>query len=109
MGARGSQPLLLPRGLVCIDLQAYTTTQAPDRADILNVGGFSDAAFQVVSAFLSRDSGRFVREVEAVELPQGQQWPWGVVMTGQHVEPPGGAGSTNPGYGCKTNLMIRLR
>ena len=57
----------LPK-LVCIDLQAYTTTQAPDRADVLNVGGFSDAVFQVVSAFLAGDSSRFVSEVEAVEL-----------------------------------------
>jgi len=32
--------------LVCIDLQAYTTTQAPDRSDILNVGGFSDAVLR---------------------------------------------------------------
>ena len=54
--------------LVCIDLQAYTTTQAPERSDILNVGGFSDAVFSVVAAFLSDDSGRFVAEVEKVEL-----------------------------------------
>jgi 60 kDa SS-A/Ro ribonucleoprotein len=57
-----------PPKLVCIDLQAYTTTQAPDRDDILNVGGFSDAVFQVVSAFFTGDSGRFVGEVEAVEV-----------------------------------------
>ncbi len=54
--------------LVCIDLQPYTTTQAPDRDDILNIGGFSDAVFSVVSAFLADDPGRFVAEVEAVEL-----------------------------------------
>jgi 60 kDa SS-A/Ro ribonucleoprotein len=54
--------------LVCIDLQAYTTTQAPEREDILNVGGFSDAVFSVVASFLSGDAGRFVAEVEAVEL-----------------------------------------
>ena len=54
--------------LVCIDLQAYTTTQAPERDDILNIGGFSDAVFSVVSSFLSGDAGRFVAEVEAVEL-----------------------------------------
>jgi hypothetical protein len=34
---------------VCIDLQPYGTTQAPDRSDILNVGGFSDAVFSVVA------------------------------------------------------------
>ena len=35
---------------------------------ILNVGGFSDAVFSVVATFLGDDSGRFVAEVEAVEL-----------------------------------------
>ena len=54
--------------LVCIDLQSYTTTQAPERSDILNVGGFSDAVFNVIAAFLADDSGRFVAEVEKVEL-----------------------------------------
>jgi 60 kDa SS-A/Ro ribonucleoprotein len=54
--------------LVCINLQAYTTTQAPERADVLNVGGFSDAVFNLVTAFLDDDSERFVREVEAMEL-----------------------------------------
>src|SRR5271166_6148558 len=54
--------------LVCIDLQPYTTTQAPDRSDILNVGGFSDAVFSVVAAFMADDGGRFVAEVETVEL-----------------------------------------
>jgi 60 kDa SS-A/Ro ribonucleoprotein len=54
--------------LVCIDLQPYGTTQAPDRSDILNVGGFSDAVFGIVASFLGDGPGRFVSEVEAVEL-----------------------------------------
>ncbi len=54
--------------LVCIDLQAYATTQAPDRSDILNIGGFSDAVFQVVAAFFTADPSRFVTEVESIEL-----------------------------------------
>ena len=54
--------------LVCIDVQPYTTTQAPDRSDILNVGGFSDAVFNVVAAFLAEDAGRFVTEIEAIDL-----------------------------------------
>ena len=54
--------------LVCIDLQPYTTTQAPDRSDILNVGGFSDAVFRVVASFLSDDANRFAGEVEAIDL-----------------------------------------
>ncbi len=34
----------------------------------LNVGGFSDAVFSVVASFLADDSGRFVAEVEKIEL-----------------------------------------
>ena len=37
--------------LVCLDLQPNATTQASSRADVLNVGGFSDAVFQVISQF----------------------------------------------------------
>lgn len=54
--------------LVCIDIQPYGSTQAPDRDDILNIGGFSDAVFQVVASYLSNDSARFVAEVESIEL-----------------------------------------
>jgi 60 kDa SS-A/Ro ribonucleoprotein len=61
--ADGAGPML-----VCIDVQATTTTQTPDREDILNVGGFSDAVFTVVASFLADDANRFVSEVEAVEL-----------------------------------------
>ncbi|MFO0935277.1 MAG: TROVE domain-containing protein [Gemmataceae bacterium] len=54
--------------LVCIDIQPHATTQAPDRSDILNVGGFSDAVFNVVSSFLGGDERHFVKEIEAIEL-----------------------------------------
>jgi 60 kDa SS-A/Ro ribonucleoprotein len=54
--------------LVCIDLQPYTTTQAPERRDVLNVGGFSDAVFAVVAGFLSGGADRFLAEVEAIDL-----------------------------------------
>ena len=37
--------------MVCIDIQPYGTTQAYDRSDILNIGGFSDNVFTVVSEF----------------------------------------------------------
>jgi 60 kDa SS-A/Ro ribonucleoprotein len=60
-------PSALPK-LICIDLQPNTSTQAPDRSDILNVGGFSDAVFDVVSSFMSGDAGRFVTEIEAIEI-----------------------------------------
>jgi 60 kDa SS-A/Ro ribonucleoprotein len=69
----GHRPGIQPCGraepkLVCIDLQAYQTVQAPERDDILNIGGFSDAVFNVVASFLAGEAGRFVREVESVEL-----------------------------------------
>ena len=54
--------------LVCIDIQAYGSTQAPERDDILNIGGFSDAVFNVVASYLGDDAGRFVAEVESIEL-----------------------------------------
>lgn len=44
------------------------TSQAPKRDDIRNIGGFSDAVFNVVSSFLENDASRLVREVESVEL-----------------------------------------
>lgn len=53
--------------LACIDIQPYITTQAAERSDILNVGGFSDAVFDVVASFFSSDPARFVAEVEATE------------------------------------------
>jgi len=36
---------------VCIDIQPYGTTQARDRRDILNIGGFSDRVFETVDLF----------------------------------------------------------
>jgi 60 kDa SS-A/Ro ribonucleoprotein len=37
--------------MVCIDIQPYGTVQAKERADILNVGGFSDQVFDVIAEF----------------------------------------------------------
>ena len=37
--------------LVCIDTQPYAHTQASTRADILNVGGFSDQVFNLIHEF----------------------------------------------------------
>jgi len=53
--------------LVCVDIQPYGTTQAQSRADILNVGGFSDAVFDTIARFASgetRDWVEIIREVE---------------------------------------------
>lgn len=56
--------------LVCVDLAPNTSTQAIDREDILNVGGFSDAVFHVIEAFAKGALGRthWVGVVEAVAL-----------------------------------------
>lgn len=37
--------------MVCIDVQPYGTVQAKERPDILNVGGFSDQVFDVITEF----------------------------------------------------------
>jgi 60 kDa SS-A/Ro ribonucleoprotein len=39
--------------LVCIDLQPYGSTQAPDAPnEVLNIGGFSDAVFETIGKFV---------------------------------------------------------
>jgi 60 kDa SS-A/Ro ribonucleoprotein len=38
------------------------------KARRMNITGFSDAGFNVVSSFLENDASRFVRDVESVEL-----------------------------------------
>ncbi|EBF2256970.1 TROVE domain-containing protein, partial [Salmonella enterica] len=56
--------------LVCIDLLPYGTTQAAERSDILNVGGFSDEVFTVIDNFVNDryGSAHWLEEIEAVTL-----------------------------------------
>lgn len=56
--------------LVCIDLQPYGTTQAQESADVLNVGGFGDAVFDVIAQFAagSFGAGHWVEAIESVQL-----------------------------------------
>jgi len=56
--------------LVCVDIQPYGTTQAKEREDILNIGGFSDAVFQAIAAFAAgqMDAGHWVGMIEAIEM-----------------------------------------
>lgn len=56
--------------LVCIDIQPTATTQAAERHDILNVGGFSDAVFTMVANFAAgnMDAEHWVGEIEKVSL-----------------------------------------
>ena len=56
--------------LVCIDIQPYGTTQAAERDDILNIGGFSDQVFETIADF---GAGRLVAEhwvsvIESIEI-----------------------------------------
>lgn len=56
--------------LVCIDIQPYGSTQAVERDDILNVGGFSDAVFEIVGQFAAGTLGaeNWTGEIEKIEL-----------------------------------------
>jgi 60 kDa SS-A/Ro ribonucleoprotein len=56
--------------LVCVDVQPYSTVQAAESPDVLNVGGFSDHVFEVIAEFaagrLSAD--HWVGVIEQVAL-----------------------------------------
>lgn len=56
--------------LVCIDIQPTATTQAAERQDILNVGGFSDAVFTMMANFAEgkMDAAHWMGEIEKVSL-----------------------------------------
>ncbi|HEV7405049.1 MAG TPA: RNA-binding protein [Chthoniobacteraceae bacterium] len=56
--------------LVCLDVQPYGSTQAAERADILNVGGFSDAVFEIVASFAAGElhPEHWVGLIEQIEL-----------------------------------------
>lgn len=56
--------------LVCLDIQPYTHTQAKEREDILNIGGFSDKVFEIVSEFANGtlNADHWVGVIDAIEL-----------------------------------------
>ncbi len=56
--------------MICIDIQPYGTTQAKDRQDILNVGGFGDAVFDVMAQFADGryDARHWVQLIESMEI-----------------------------------------
>jgi len=56
--------------LVCIDLQPYGTTQVREQPDVTNVGGFSDAVFDVIAAVANGPSteGRWVEMIKGITL-----------------------------------------
>lgn len=56
--------------LVCIDIQPNATTQAQERTDVLNVGGFSDAVFPLIADFATGrlTAGHWVETIERISL-----------------------------------------
>jgi 60 kDa SS-A/Ro ribonucleoprotein len=56
--------------MVCIDIQPYGTVQAQEREDILNVGGFSDQVFDLITEFAAGrlSDEHWVGVIEAIEL-----------------------------------------
>jgi 60 kDa SS-A/Ro ribonucleoprotein len=56
--------------LVCLDIQPNQTTQAAERADILNIGGFSDQVFDVIDIFAGGklEADHWIGQIEAVAI-----------------------------------------
>lgn len=56
--------------LVCLDVQPYGSTQAAEREDILNIGGFSDAVFEIIASFAAGElnANHWVGLIEKTEL-----------------------------------------
>ena len=53
--------------LVCIDLQPYATSQTVAGADILHVGGFSDAVFDLLAGAANGERD-WLQQIAAIEL-----------------------------------------
>ena len=56
--------------LVCIDIQPHATTQAAERDDVLNIGGFSDQVFDQIADFAAGRMGpdHWVGQIRAVDV-----------------------------------------
>ena len=56
--------------MVCIDLTPNTTTQAKERDDIMNIGGFSDNMFTIIKKFAegTLNPDHWVGEIERISL-----------------------------------------
>ncbi|WP_394777518.1 RNA-binding protein [Undibacterium sp.] len=56
--------------LVCIDICPHGSTQALEREDILNIGGFSDEVFKIIAAFAAGQLGaaHWVGEIQSVQI-----------------------------------------
>ena len=56
--------------MICIDLQPYDSTQARERQDIVNVGGFSDQVFELIAAVAAGQTseGYWVSRIQSVKI-----------------------------------------
>lgn len=56
--------------LICVDVQPYTTTQAQERKDVLNIGGFGDEVFRMIGLFVGNKlhPDHWINQVEQVKL-----------------------------------------
>lgn len=56
--------------LVCLDVQPNGHSQARDREDVLNIGGFSDSVFEVIARFAQAgdDPRHWIRMIDEVEV-----------------------------------------
>ena len=56
--------------MICIDIQASTSTQIPETSHSFNIGGFSDQVFNVIEAYANDKlcKGYFVKEIENVTI-----------------------------------------
>ena len=59
--------------MVCIDINPYASTQAKERDDIFNVGGFSDSVFRFLDAVAKGQAskGFWVDQIKQTELTHG--------------------------------------
>ena len=56
--------------LICIDIQPYSTTQAKQQQDILNIGGFSDVIFDVIAQFANEatDLSHWINTINDIRI-----------------------------------------
>jgi 60 kDa SS-A/Ro ribonucleoprotein len=56
--------------MACLDIQPNASSQAIEREDIMNIGGFSDQVFEIVSRFAKGelDDDHLVGEIKKIEL-----------------------------------------
>jgi 60 kDa SS-A/Ro ribonucleoprotein len=54
--------------MICLDIQPHTSTQAPDRDDIINIGGFSDAVFDTIADFANGKTHNWIEEITKTEV-----------------------------------------